>query len=178
MPACSRSYEGERVSEVNKASVRSFSGSTDKNSNILRGLELRGPVQTKSLAGKIFSSMEACTYPETSVESHSHTAEKKIGVLLLNLGGPDTLQDVQPFLFNLFADPVCLSFHVLEHLYQDIMTIKFLLILFNIQVLFNRISYAFLGCFGFYSVPWHNSFLLSGLPKAKKAMLPLEVVRL
>ncbi|KAJ0078532.1 hypothetical protein Patl1_24306 [Pistacia atlantica] len=27
------------------------------------------------------------------------------GVLLLNLGGPKTLQDVQPFLFNLFADP-------------------------------------------------------------------------
>lgn len=29
----------------------------------------------------------------------------KIGVLLLNLGGPETLEDVQPFLFNLFADP-------------------------------------------------------------------------
>lgn len=33
-------------------------------------------------------------------------AEEKIGVLLLNLGGPETLEDVQPFLFNLFADPV------------------------------------------------------------------------
>ncbi|XP_049360629.1 ferrochelatase-2, chloroplastic isoform X2 [Solanum verrucosum] len=31
--------------------------------------------------------------------------EGKIGVLLLNLGGPETLEDVQPFLFNLFADP-------------------------------------------------------------------------
>lgn len=29
----------------------------------------------------------------------------KVGVLLLNLGGPDKLEDVQPFLFNLFADP-------------------------------------------------------------------------
>lgn len=28
-----------------------------------------------------------------------------VGVLLLNLGGPDTLDDVQPFLYNLFADP-------------------------------------------------------------------------
>ncbi len=27
------------------------------------------------------------------------------GVLLLNLGGPETLEDVQPFLYNLFADP-------------------------------------------------------------------------
>ncbi|NJK64586.1 MAG: ferrochelatase [Synechococcaceae cyanobacterium SM2_3_1] len=30
---------------------------------------------------------------------------EKSGVLLLNLGGPETLQDVQPFLQNLFADP-------------------------------------------------------------------------
>ncbi|KAM5565987.1 ferrochelatase-1, chloroplastic/mitochondrial [Rosa sericea] len=47
-----------------------------------------------------------CTYGGTAVESHhSHTAEEKVGVLLLNLGGPETLDDVQPFLFNLFADP-------------------------------------------------------------------------
>ena len=31
--------------------------------------------------------------------------EYKVGVLLLNLGGPETLDDVQPFLYNLFADP-------------------------------------------------------------------------
>ncbi|XP_078435203.1 ferrochelatase 2 [Wolffia australiana] len=30
---------------------------------------------------------------------------EKVGVLLLNLGGPETLDDVQPFLFNLFSDP-------------------------------------------------------------------------
>lgn len=125
MPACSHSYEGERVLEANKASVLSFSGSTDKSSSMLGGLELRGPIQMKSLAGKVFSSMEACTYPGSSIQSHSHTAEEKIGVLLLNLGGPDTLQDVQPFLFNLFADPVCLSFYALELLYQDMMNIKF-----------------------------------------------------
>ena len=29
----------------------------------------------------------------------------RVGVLLLNLGGPEKLEDVQPFLFNLFADP-------------------------------------------------------------------------
>ncbi|CAN6906040.1 unnamed protein product [Brassica oleracea] len=33
------------------------------------------------------------------------SGDEKIGVLLLNLGGPETLDDVQPFLFNLFADP-------------------------------------------------------------------------
>lgn len=35
----------------------------------------------------------------------TRTATEKIGVLLLNLGGPETLDDVQPFLYNLFADP-------------------------------------------------------------------------
>jgi ferrochelatase len=29
----------------------------------------------------------------------------KIGVLLFNMGGPETLADVRPFLFNLFSDP-------------------------------------------------------------------------
>jgi ferrochelatase len=30
---------------------------------------------------------------------------KRVGVLLLNLGGPDQLSDVRPFLYNLFSDP-------------------------------------------------------------------------
>ena len=29
----------------------------------------------------------------------------RLGVLLLNLGGPDKLEDVRPFLYNLFSDP-------------------------------------------------------------------------
>ena len=29
----------------------------------------------------------------------------RLGVLLLNLGGPEQLSDVRPFLFNLFSDP-------------------------------------------------------------------------
>ncbi|NJR32698.1 MAG: hypothetical protein HC778_07590, partial [Chamaesiphon sp. CSU_1_12] len=28
----------------------------------------------------------------------------RLGVLLLNLGGPEQLSDVRPFLFNLFSD--------------------------------------------------------------------------
>lgn len=35
----------------------------------------------------------------------SVTAMGRIGVLLLNLGGPEKLEDVGPFLFNLFSDP-------------------------------------------------------------------------
>lgn len=32
-------------------------------------------------------------------------ARRRVHVLLLNMGGPDTLADVRPFLFNLFSDP-------------------------------------------------------------------------
>lgn len=35
----------------------------------------------------------------------SAEAKGKIGVLLFNLGGPETLADVRPFLYNLFSDP-------------------------------------------------------------------------
>ncbi|HVF88920.1 MAG TPA: ferrochelatase [Blastocatellia bacterium] len=33
------------------------------------------------------------------------TDTERVGVLLFNLGGPETLDDVRPFLFNLFSDP-------------------------------------------------------------------------
>lgn len=29
----------------------------------------------------------------------------RVGIVLLNLGGPERIQDVGPFLYNLFADP-------------------------------------------------------------------------
>ena len=34
----------------------------------------------------------------------------KIAVILFNLGGPDKLENVEPFLFNLFYDPAILNF--------------------------------------------------------------------
>ena len=36
--------------------------------------------------------------------------QKKIGVVLLNLGGPDSLDAVEPFLYNLFRDPDIINF--------------------------------------------------------------------
>lgn len=42
-------------------------------------------------------------------ENKQRQDQERVGVLLLNLGGPDTLEDVQPFLYNLFADPVHFS---------------------------------------------------------------------
>ncbi len=35
---------------------------------------------------------------------------EKIGVVLLNLGGPDSLEAVEPFLYNLFVDPDIIDF--------------------------------------------------------------------
>ena len=59
---------------------------------------------------KVAVDSEAQTVPATPLIGND-----KIGVLLLNLGGPETLDDVQPFLFNLFADPVTfyLRFYIL-----------------------------------------------------------------
>ncbi|CAL9085569.1 unnamed protein product [Musa textilis] len=56
----------------------------------------------KSLELPSFSSS---TYDGKVLSTASSAARERFGVLLLNLGGPETLNDVQPFLFNLFADP-------------------------------------------------------------------------
>ena len=42
---------------------------------------------------------------ELPVQTPAKTDEGPIAVLLLNLGGPETSEDVEPFLYNLFADP-------------------------------------------------------------------------
>lgn len=81
----------------------SFDGQPGKNS----GLSYSQPDTRSNVVRKIDCSAATHTsiFSEDLVNDSSHIAEEKIGVLLLNLGGPDTLNDVQPFLFNLFADP-------------------------------------------------------------------------
>ena len=37
--------------------------------------------------------------------AETQSGKAELGVLLFNLGGPETLADVRPFLFNLFSDP-------------------------------------------------------------------------
>ncbi|XP_024995987.1 ferrochelatase-2, chloroplastic-like [Cynara cardunculus var. scolymus] len=81
------------------------SWSSDTTGSTFQDLQLRMPIQKKSLAGKTFCNAGVWTHPMNATESHSHIEEDKVGVLLLNLGGPETLNDVQPFLYNLFADP-------------------------------------------------------------------------
>ncbi|KAK9102212.1 hypothetical protein Sjap_019466 [Stephania japonica] len=78
-----------------------------KNNGIVKGIGLYGtslqkrkPVCQGSSAGAA-----VWTVGDDAFGCASGVAEEKVGVLLLNLGGPETLHDVQPFLFNLFADP-------------------------------------------------------------------------
>ncbi|CAL5350615.1 unnamed protein product [Camellia sinensis] len=101
----STSYRASQGS--GQAYLVSCSNSTDKQSGIILESYHCGPVQKRNLSGQTFCSLGGLTYPGTgsAIESASHATEERVGVLLLNLGGPETLHDVQPFLFNLFADP-------------------------------------------------------------------------
>lgn len=40
-----------------------------------------------------------------SITQRAAPSSGKVGIMLLNLGGPDSIEDVQPFLENLFGDP-------------------------------------------------------------------------
>ena len=62
----------------------------------------------RTTVGEIFCYVAVCTYNRISIISHLQVVEEKVSVPLLNLGGPETLNDIQPFSFNLFADPLCL----------------------------------------------------------------------
>ncbi|GAA0142960.1 lyase [Lithospermum erythrorhizon] len=88
-----------------KASVIQCSDSVDKCCNVTPLLSANRRLRKPDPVGKIYNSADVCTFTETASKSASHVTEDRIGVLLLNLGGPDTLNDVQPFLYNLFADP-------------------------------------------------------------------------
>lgn len=89
----------------NEASRSRLPESTNLKSNVLGVPPLHPSVLHRDSVGRTFCSAGVCTHPGSSIESLAYTAEEKIGVLLLNLGGPETLNDVQPFLYNLFADP-------------------------------------------------------------------------
>jgi ferrochelatase len=42
---------------------------------------------------------------QMKVPSYDEKPDLKLGVLLLQLGGPERADDVEGFLYNLFADP-------------------------------------------------------------------------
>lgn len=84
----------------------SNSSSTDRSVTISGGSYQLSPAPKQNPVGQtLCAASGVVTYGESLGETHSHATKDKVGVLLLNLGGPETLHDVQPFLFNLFADP-------------------------------------------------------------------------
>jgi len=64
----------------------------------LRGVSARGRTGARSALAE---NADVMGPPSGAVAED----EERVGVLLMNLGGPDSLDDVQPFLYNLFADP-------------------------------------------------------------------------
>ncbi|OMO86622.1 Ferrochelatase [Corchorus olitorius] len=103
--SCVSRHSSEGSNDVDKPSskalVLSISDLNTNNYSVLKGSNLR-----KNLNLQTNCAVGVCTFGENVFESsHAHATEEKLGVLLLNLGGPETLNDVQPFLYNLFADP-------------------------------------------------------------------------
>lgn len=84
-------------SSVHACGIRHGSSSTS--GRAFQKLKLQN---NTSVGGKRLSSTAVWTHPLSPI---SDIEEDKVGVLVLNLGGPETLNDVQPFLYNLFADP-------------------------------------------------------------------------
>lgn len=108
MSSCSHStYGSTRPDQSSRSFAISCSYSVDGRASNSSGFGSWKPGQKSNVIGKasVSAGIYTSTYRDGMVEAPSHVAEEKIGVLLLNLGGPETLNDVQPFLFNLFADP-------------------------------------------------------------------------
>jgi len=63
-------------------------------------------LQSSDSSSKTLSILNAATALSLETPSDASSAvEPNVGVLLLNLGGPETGDDVEEFLYNLFADP-------------------------------------------------------------------------
>ncbi|KAL9244674.1 hypothetical protein vseg_018429 [Gypsophila vaccaria] len=88
--------------------VTSENKSDGKLRNSLAGKFSLGRSNEETKLSHKVHSLPATTLLTTTVSdpsTNSRIGVEKVGVLLLNLGGPETLDDVQPFLYNLFADP-------------------------------------------------------------------------
>lgn len=89
---------------ISEDSMHLCTNSNSKKNIVVGRSSLNLPTQSKDFS-KTYSSAGVFTYPISTTEATPLSTEEKIGVMLLNLGGPETLNDVQPFLYNLFADP-------------------------------------------------------------------------
>ncbi|KAG8495426.1 hypothetical protein CXB51_013086 [Gossypium anomalum] len=86
----------------NPSVISSSYSNTQYHSRLIASL-----IQKRNLNFQANSTMGICTSSEKFVQEcrYTHAATEKLGVLLVNIGGPENLNDVQPFLCNLFADP-------------------------------------------------------------------------
>lgn len=76
------------------------------NFNSLRWMSCASSVRSKSSSRLHYSDPQIEKETNTDLlKTNSQTKPLKLGVLLLNLGGPETMGDVEGFLYNLFADP-------------------------------------------------------------------------
>lgn len=100
----SAALQTEASSDVNSSSITCLISKDTFGGSRTQSLFLKQPLNKYS-----FSLHALVTSKPQDVSASYLIGEGKIGVLLLNLGGPETLDDVQPFLFNLFADPVNFS---------------------------------------------------------------------
>ena len=73
--------------------------------SVATGLSLGGGGDSISLPWPSSSSSTNNNDNENDITMSSDIQDPKVGVLLLNLGGPETGEDVEGFLYNLFADP-------------------------------------------------------------------------
>lgn len=80
---------------LTSVSVESFSFSS------VRRAYIEGPAS----ASRVYYSDPHSVEKSATMISSTAVKPLKVGVLLLNLGGPETNSDVEGFLYNLFADP-------------------------------------------------------------------------
>eukprot|EP00741_Cyanophora_paradoxa_P008866 tig00001388_g8583.t1 len=97
--------------EAQSGEARSFFGEAAESSSNSRFFGARparriaAAAQPTSRLEISASSVAAESSEQTSQPATTSSKTERVGVLLLNLGGPERLEDVRPFLYNLFADP-------------------------------------------------------------------------
>ena len=102
----SKSRRAERCSGSARAQQQQQSSASPRSSSARNRAEALPPLRAVGLAPSRESSSSSDTGRDLSGGSDAAEppTDERVGVLLMNLGGPETLDDVQPFLYNLFAD--------------------------------------------------------------------------
>jgi ferrochelatase len=102
----------QRRRSVATCAAASFPGGSNNNGNNTTNPPAAFAAASAAFTAAELPSSAPTATPKTAAPlqpltraSPAVAAGGKVGVLLLNLGGPETLDDVRPFLFNLFADP-------------------------------------------------------------------------